>query len=576
MGCVANSTVYLPQSVADGLCQGEAWFAGSPLTAGKSASGLARESASGEDLALHAFDESCNRSADAFERATGTERPAGPMRRSESLKNDIHDLSLVLESKVKLIVIESWDEPRVLETLTGLLIKRGLGGYTWSVTEGLQRLGVAQGREESVPSSDPEAALKLIKHDPQATLYVLCDFHPYLHENPKLVRLLKEIAMVQEVQRPTVVLVSHAIKLPAEVQRYSARFSLSLPSEEELLAIVRDEATRWSERNRGARVRTDNRTLQQVVKNLRGLSHAEARAMARNVICDDGAITQEDIPELNKTKFQLLDLEGVLSFEYETSRFAEVGGLPNLKRWLRERQEIFLDGKGRDLPKGVMLVGVQGGGKSLAAKAVAGLWGLPLLRLDFGALYNKYFGETERNLREALRLAEQMAPCVLWMDEIEKGVATGENDGGVSQRVLGTLLTWMSERKAPVFMVATANSIDRLPPELVRKGRFDELFFVDLPDAEVRAEIFRIHLAQREIDPGLLQLDELAMASDGFSGAEIEQAVVASLYAAQAQQSSIDQSLLLQTIRDTSPLSRVMAERLDALREWAAGRTVRA
>ncbi|PTU74924.1 AAA family ATPase [Pseudomonas mangrovi] len=492
------------------------------------------------------------------------------------MKNDIHDLSLVLESKVKLIVIESWDEPRVLETLTGLLIKRGLGGYTWSVTEGLQRLGVAQGREESVPSSDPEAALKLIKHDPQANLYVLCDFHPYLHENPKLVRLLKEIAMVQEVQRPTVVLVSHAIKLPAEVQRYSARFSLSLPSEEELLAIVRDEATRWSERNRGARVRTDNRTLQQVVKNLRGLSHAEARAMARNVICDDGAITQEDIPELNKTKFQLLDLEGVLSFEYETSRFAEVGGLPNLKRWLRERQEIFLDGKGRDLPKGVMLVGVQGGGKSLAAKAVAGLWGLPLLRLDFGALYNKYFGETERNLREALRLAEQMAPCVLWMDEIEKGVATGENDGGVSQRVLGTLLTWMSERKAPVFMVATANSIDRLPPELVRKGRFDELFFVDLPDAEVRAEIFRIHLAQREIDPGLLQLDELAMASDGFSGAEIEQAVVASLYAAQAQQSSIDQSLLLQTIRDTSPLSRVMAERLDALREWAAGRTVRA
>src|SRR5690606_11282233 len=195
------------------------------------------------------------------------------------------------------------------------------------------------------------------------------------------------------------------------------------------------------------------------------------------------------------------DLEGVLSYEHDTARFAEVGGLGNLKRWLGERQDIFLAGKGVDVPRGVLLVGVQGGGKSLAAKAVAGLWGLPLLRLDFASLYNKFFGETERNLREALKLADRMAPCVLWMDEIEKGLATGDNDQGVSQRVLGTLLTWMAERKSPVFMVATANAIHRLPPELVRKGRFDELFFVDLPDATVRAEIFAIHLRRRELEP---------------------------------------------------------------------------
>ncbi len=492
------------------------------------------------------------------------------------MKNDIHDLGLVLESRTKLVVIESWDEARVLEMLTGLLIKRGLGGYVWTITEGLQPLGVQQERPAASASTEPEAALTLIKHDPLPNLYVLCDFHPFLDGDPKLVRLLKEIAMAQDARRPTLVLVSHAIRLPAEVQRYSARFSLSLPSEDELLAMVREEAARWSERNSGARVRTDNRTLQQVVKNLRGLSHAEARLMARNVICDDGAITQEDIPELNKTKFKLLDLEGVLSFEYETSRFADVGGLPNLKRWLRERQEIFLAGTARDLPKGLMLVGVQGGGKSLAAKAVAGLWGLPLLRLDFAALYNKYFGETERNLREALRLAEQMAPCVLWMDEIEKGLATGESDGGVSQRVLGTLLTWMSERKAPVFMVATANAIDRLPPELVRKGRFDEIFFVDLPDAEVRADIFRIHLQQRDVELAGIVLEELARLSEGFSGAEIEQAVVAALYASQAQQCALDQAQLVQAITHTAPLSRVMAERLDALRAWAAGRTVQA
>ncbi|SFQ28650.1 ATPase family associated with various cellular activities (AAA) [Pseudomonas borbori] len=339
---------------------------------------------------------------------------------------------------------------------------------------------------------------------------------------------------------------------------------------------MREEASRWSERNRNARVRTDNRTLQQVVKNLRGLSHGEARVLARKVICDDGAITQEDLPELNKTKFQLLDLEGVLSFEYDTARFVEVGGLSNLKRWLAERQGIFLGAEGVDLPKGVLLVGVQGGGKSLAAKAVAGLWGLPLLRLDFACLYNKFFGETERNLREALSLAEQMAPCVLWIDEIEKGLASGEHDGGVSQRVLGTLLTWMAERKAPVFMVATANAIDRLPPELVRKRRFDELFFVDLPDQAVRAEIFRIHLARRELEPTGFDLHLLALASAGFSGAEIEQVVVSALYAAQAQQQAVDQTLLLHAIHNTAPLSVVMAENLNALRAWAQGRTVMA
>ena len=184
--------------------------------------------------------------------------------------------------------------------------------------------------EESA-SLEPEAALKLIKHDPQPNLYVLCDLHPFLVDNPKLVRLLKEIALAEGAHKPTLVLVSHALKLPVEVQRYAARFALALPSEDELLAIVRDEATRWSEANRGARVRTDNRTLQQVVKNLRGMSHAEARALARRVICDDGAITQDDLPELNKSKFQLLDLEGVLSFEYDTARFAEVGGPAHLQ-----------------------------------------------------------------------------------------------------------------------------------------------------------------------------------------------------------------------------------------------------
>lgn len=489
------------------------------------------------------------------------------------MKNDIRDLALVLESRLRLVVIESWDERRVLETLTGLAVSRGMALQVWSVTEGLRRLAFGGEALDDGESCAAEVALKHVKHDPLANLYIFCDLHPFLDE-PRLVRLLKEIAMAEGASAPTLVLVSHAFKLPAEVQRYAARFSLTLPSEEELLSIVRDEATRWSERNRGARVRTDNRTLQQVVKNLRGLSHAEARSLAHSLICDDGAITQDDLPELNRKKFELLDLEGVLGFEYETARFADVGGLQNFKRWLGERQGAFLAGSKRDMPRGVMLVGVQGGGKSMAAKAVAGLWGLPLLRLDFACLYNKFFGETERNLREALKLAEQMAPCVLWMDELEKGLATGEMDGGVSQRVLGTLLTWMAERDAPVFMVATANTVDRLPPELLRKGRFDELFFVDLPDQSTRAEIFRIHLARRELDADSFDLAALATACDGFSGAEIEQVVVSAVYVGQAQSREPDQQMLLDCVRATSPLSVVMAEALDDLRGWASERTV--
>lgn len=492
------------------------------------------------------------------------------------MKNDIHDLGLVLDSRVKLVLIESWDEPRVLETLTMLAIKRGLRLLNWTVTEGLRAAGEGQGPLDAPDSREPEAALRLVRADPQPSLYVFCDLHPYLEDNPRLVRLLKDIAIAEGQQRPTLVLVSHACRLPAEVQRHAARFQLALPGEEELLGIVREEAARWSECNGNLRVRTDNRTLQQVVRNLRGMSHGEARVLARHLICDDGAITQEDLPALNKAKFRMLDMDAVLSFEQSTERFADVGGLGRLKQWLAERQTAFLQGSAADLPKGILLVGVQGGGKSLAARAVAGLWGLPLMRLDFAGLYNKFFGETERNLREALQLAEQMSPCVLWLDEMEKGLATGESDGGVSQRVLGTLLTWMAERKAPVFMVATANQISHLPPELIRKGRFDEMFFVDLPTATVRAEIFRIHLARRELDPAPFDLAELSRASEGFSGAEIEQAVVSSLYAAQARQQVVDQALLLQQLQATAPLSVVMAEEISSLREWARERAVMA
>ncbi|WP_150279351.1 AAA family ATPase [Halopseudomonas salina] len=491
------------------------------------------------------------------------------------MKNDIHDLGLLLDSRVKLIITESWEEQRVLETMAALAVKRARTWFTWDHVDGLQRLGFGEEIEDA-DTCDPEKALQCVRRDSQQSIYVFCDLHPFL-ENPKVVRLLKLVAMNADPHAPTIMLVSHQIKLAPELSRLAARVELSMPSDEQLSAIIREEAAVWTEQNKGLKVRTDSRTLEQVVRNLRGTTHEEARRLARKLIADDGAITQEDVPALNKAKFSLLDMQGVLSFEQNTAHFAEVGGLHHFKRWLMERQAAFLGaGQIEDAPRGVMLVGVQGAGKSLAAKAVAGVWGLPLLRLDFAALYNKYIGETEKNLREALQMADCMEPCVLWIDEIEKGLAPDSGDQGVSRRLLGTLLTWMSERNTRVFLVATANDVSQLPPELIRKGRLDELFFIDLPDSSVREDILRIHLQKRGLSIEGFDVPALSLACDGFSGAEIEQAVVAAVYAASARGQSVTDAHLQGAMSQTSPLSVVMAERLQALRAWGRDRAVMA
>jgi len=486
------------------------------------------------------------------------------------------DLEIMMLSRVPLIVIETHEEPRALELIRRAGIKQHKPVHSWSVTEGVQRIDLAHSVPEHM-TSEPHLALAHIKQTGRAGIYVLCDFHPFLKDEPRNVRLLKEIAMTHDRHQHTVVLLSHALEIPPEIQRYCARMELSLPSDEQLMHLVKEEAGLWSGQNRGARVKTDNDTLTRLVANLRGLTFADARRLARGAIFDDGAITASDLPELNRAKFELLGKDGVLSYEYDTSSFADVGGLRGLKSWLDQRREHFLDPKeGVDAPRGMLLLGVQGSGKSLAAKAVAGMWGVPLLRLDFAALYNKYIGETEKNLRESLALADTLAPCVLWLDEIEKALSQDSSDNGTSRRLLGALLTWMAERKQPVFLVATSNDITRLPPELVRKGRLDEIFFVDLPTTVIRREIFEIHLRKRFQDPGRLDLDALAHASEGFSGAEIEQAVVAGLYRCQAEGVALDNRHLQEEIASTRPLSVVMAEPLAQLRLWAEGRTVAA
>jgi len=291
----------------------------------------------------------------------------------------------------------------------------------------------------------------------------------------------------------------------------------------------------------------------------------------------DNAINKDDIPEIAKAKYYLFNKDNVLYYEHDTSSFAEVGGLIKLKDWLEKRKKIYIGDiqtSGIDVPKGVLLLGVQGSGKSLAAKAVAGTWGIPLLRLDFGTLYNKYYGETERKTREALRMADTMAPCILWIDEIEKGLGSDSNDSGTSKRVLGTFLTWMAERKTLVFLVATANDIQNLPPELLRKGRMDEIFFVDLPDEEIRKEIFSIHLKKRNLNPDDFDLDKIAKECEGFSGSEIEQVIVSGFYMVLGGYMQLNTELLLDEIKKTRPLSVVMSENINAMREWAKGRTV--
>lgn len=489
---------------------------------------------------------------------------------------DVNEIKLLLDARIPLVVIETFEEKKALDVLLKVANTQGKDLHRWSLTDGLARLNFGP---QLVPKgsslNDPEEMLRHIKQQHQPAMFALCDLHPFLSDNAQVVRLLKDIALNHFAVPHTLVLLSYQLRLPPELSRYSASYTLTLPSDDKIMDIIREEAKDWSDRHAGARVKTDNLTLKKLVNNLQGMSVSDVRRLVRSAIWNDGSLNEDDLPKINKAKFALLDMEGVVSFEQQTEDFSNVGGLQNLMRWLLTRRGAFNDEESKlDRPKGILLLGVQGGGKSLAAKAVAGLWGLPLMRMDVGALYNKFHGETERNLREALKLADAMSPCVLWLDEIEKGMAQDGNDNGVSQRLLGTLLTWMAERRSRVFIVATSNDISRLPPELIRKGRLDEIFFVDLPEVAVRQDIFSIHLRKRGCDALQFDLQRLANASDGFSGSEIEQAIIAALYSAAAEAQALTTDILLREIAATSPLSVVMAEQISQLRRWAEDRTI--
>jgi SpoVK/Ycf46/Vps4 family AAA+-type ATPase len=364
--------------------------------------------------------------------------------------------------------------------------------------------------------------------------------------------------------------------IPEELAPWCMRFHLQLPDKNVLQSILQDEARKW-QMETGSSVKTDKIAMNQMISNLSGITTLDARRLIRQAIVDDGAISDKDVKRVQEAKYELFSKDGVIHYEADTASFADVAGLANLKKWLKMREKALLETKpDQDPPKGILLLGVQGSGKSLAAKAVAGQFKLPLLRLDMAALYNKYIGETEKNLRRALEVANVMTPCVVWIDEIEKALSQNNNDDGVSTRLLGTLLTWMAESNEGSFIVATSNDIESLPPELIRKGRLDEIFFVDLPDRDVRKEIFRIHLTKRNLNTELFDLDKLAVNSAEFSGAEIEQAVISAIYSADAKNLIANTDIVIDELFRTQPLSIVMSEKIGGLRQWAKGRTVAA
>jgi len=493
---------------------------------------------------------------------------------------ELQDLTALIRANTPLIVIETPDEARVVDLFRHALADVFRALFRWSITEGLRRVDMDR-EDEAEGAPDATSTLRAIQQANQRGIYLLLDFTPYLGYAGTQ-RQLREIVQRRNCEAHVLVLVGTKVELPTGLDELAVRFELRLPDANALLKMVREVARDYTKENGGRAVTFDADAVRAIVRNLCGMSMVEAQRIARQLIFDDGALDAKDLPKLAKLKFELLNRSGHLHFEYDTAKFADLAGAKRLKEWVAQRREIFVtetpatDAYALDPPKGVLLLGVQGCGKSLAAKSIAGGFGVPLVRLDFGTLYDKFHGETEKNLRDALASAEQIAPCVLWMDEVEKGLASGSSDadGGVSRRVLGYLLTWMAERTSRVFLVATANQVDQLPPELLRKGRFDEIFFVDLPDAATRAEVFSLHLVKRKVDIAVLDVNELARAAEGFSGAEIEQAIVASLFAARAAHRPLEQQDLLHELANTRPLSVLMAEKVQALRAWAAGRTV--
>jgi hypothetical protein len=496
---------------------------------------------------------------------------------AEDQMNDFERFKQLIESGSYLISVVTHEERYALEIIRKTADKLKREMWVWSVATGV-RDGALDGGPCVVNTDKPAEGLANLAQAKPGSICVTLDLAEHL-KGGKALRVLRDLVDNSYKSGIIIVMIDCNDSLPAVIKNYARLFELSFPDEEELQQIIRATLQRLH-RKKPIDIGITQRGLDTIVRNLRGLTRRQAVRIITDAVSVDRSFNDDDINVIIANKRRMIQQGGLLEYIQTPLDLSEIGGMSRLKKWLNERKDVFTAEArafGLEPPKGVLMLGVQGAGKSLCAKAIATGWHQPLLRLDPGTLYASFIGESEHNLREALRQTEMMAPVVLWIDEVEKAFASAASrsaDGGLSQRMFGTLLTWLQDHQAPVFVVATANDIEALPPELLRKGRFDEIFFVDLPTREVRQEILAIHLRKRGRDPARFDLDRLARASDGFSGSEIEQAVIAALHAAYADKAELDTERIVTAVKGSPPLSATMAERVIALRQWAKGRCV--
>jgi hypothetical protein len=482
-----------------------------------------------------------------------------------------------LDAGFPLLAVLTAEEARAEGDITVAARKSDRRVFYWSVTEGV--VGISEKRREPNAARNPLAALTFAEQAGPDTLLILRDYHHFI-QSPEVMRKLRDVVRAFKNSNRTLIMLGVRCPLPPEMEKEVTVLEYALPTRADLALLMESllAGAQASASSHGVTVASPSDSVRErSIEAALGLTHFEAEnAFALSLVArqslDPDLIADEKSATVRKS--------GVLEVVAVQQGLDQVGGMGALKEWLEKRQRAFSQRArefGLPAPRGVILIGVPGSGKSLLAKCVASSWRLPLLRLDVGRLFGSLVGESEGNLRRALALAEAVSPVVLWIDEIEKGfsgvASSNRSDGGTSARVFGHFLTWMQEKRAPVFVVATANLIEQLPPEFLRKGRFDEIFFVDLPTAPEREEILHIHLSRRQREFTTAETRELARMADGYTGAELEESLVAGLFDAfhdgERPLRPADVAVALQA---TTPLSVTMGEEIKALRNWARHR----
>lgn len=486
--------------------------------------------------------------------------------------NASQEIEVLIRAKYPILYIVSWEERRVEDALS--TISKGLARtlYSWSITQGM-RPPVPRDGGSNKPSTLPGEleALAVVHEAPDRSVFLLKDFHPYMKDY-RVIRLLRDLAVRLRGRSQTLILMGPTLSLPPDLEKDISVVDFPLPEAAEIEATV-DKVIAAVKDNPNIDVTMEPLQREQLVKSAQGLTLDEIESVFARSLVEHKRF---DLDSVLEEKQQIIRKSGLLEYYAPDSNLKDVGGLDLLKAWLHRREKSFTDDArkfGIPAPKGILLLGVQGCGKSLTAKAVGAQWNLPILKLDVGRIFGSLVGQSEENIRKAIKVAESVAPCILWADELEKGFAgmsgSGVSDSGTTARVFSTFLTWMQDKTAPVFLIATANDVTALPPEMLRKGRFDEIFFVDLPDEDEREQIISIHLAKRHRELAAFKLKALAKAMDGFSGAEIEQVIIGALYIAYDAGRELQQKDIIAEAKSIVPLSVMMREDIDELRTWA-------